>query len=293
MLLIISFGILTTIAWGVADIFIASSTKTIKPVFAAVLVNCLGAILFGLYYLLFVRQPVLPDFSGILLSAGAGVFIALASTFFFIGLHQGPVGIVSAISSTYPAVTLLIAIGIFGAQLSLQQSIGIGLVLIGVATASGLFSKTQQRKPNIGTSGPLFALLASCCWGVGYGLLAEGIRLLGWQVASLFQFSVLLVCYLVLGLSIKRRYGMDRITLFSSIKNPFILGAALTQQTGSILLNIGLGLDSTGGSIMVALSACYPVLTMVLAFIYFEERVSFIAMAGGLLAVLGILTLSL
>jgi drug/metabolite transporter (DMT)-like permease len=65
------------------------------------------------------------------------------------------------------------------------------------------------------------------------------------------------------------------------------------QQTGATLLNLGLSLDDTGGSVVVALSACYPVFTILLAFLYFKERVSPIALAGGLLGIVGIVTISI
>ena len=47
------YGILAAINWAVADIFIAQSTKTIRPIIAAAAVNLLGAIAFGVYYVIF------------------------------------------------------------------------------------------------------------------------------------------------------------------------------------------------------------------------------------------------
>jgi drug/metabolite transporter (DMT)-like permease len=67
------------------------------------------------------------------------------------------------------------------------------------------------------------------------------------------------------------------------------------QQIGATLLNVGFSIDKTGGSIVVALSACYPILTIILAFLYFyfKERASPIALAGGLLGIVGIVTISI
>jgi drug/metabolite transporter (DMT)-like permease len=121
MLPLLLTGIGTAAAWGLADIFIAQSTKNIKPVLAAALVNSLGAPLFTLYYLLFVRETVRLSAAGTWFSIAAGTLIAIAAIFFFIGLHRGPVGIVIAISSTYPAITLIMAISIFGVSVSGRQ----------------------------------------------------------------------------------------------------------------------------------------------------------------------------
>ena len=116
------------------------------------------------------------------------------------------------------------------------------------------------------------ALLAALTWGIGYGLLAEGVKLLGWQAASLVQFSVLAVCCLLLILFTRKRYETNFSTIESSIKNPFILGSAITQQAGAVLLNIGLSGDETGGSIIVALSSCYPVLTTIMALLSLQGK---------------------
>lgn len=286
------FGISTAVSWAIADIFIAQSTKTIKPVYAAALVSLLGATLFVLYYLLFIQIPVPANILGVVWSALAGFFISIAAVFFFKAIHQGPIGLVSALSSTYPAVTLVMAISIFNATLSTQQSVGFAMVIAGVVGAAG-FHATGSNKTSSATTGTWMALLAALTWGIGYGLLAEGVKLLGWQAASLVQFVVLAVCCLLLILLTRKRYKIDFSTMESSIKNPFIIGSAITQQAGAVLLNIGLSSDVTGGSIIVALSSCYPVLTTIMAYFLYGERIPLLALAGGSLAIAGIVVLSI
>ena len=286
------FGITTAISWAVADIFIAQSTKTFKPVYAAALVSLLGATMFVIYYLLFIQIPVPANILGVVWSALAGFFISIAAVFFFKAIHQGPIGLVSALSSTYPAVTLVLAISIFSATLSTQQSVGFAMVIVGVVAAAG-FHASGSNKTKSSSTGTWMALLAALTWGIGYGLLAEGVKLLGWQAASLVQFSVLAVCCLLLIVFTRKRYETSFSTIESSIKNPFIIGSAITQQAGAVLLNIGLSGDETGGSIIVALSSCYPVLTTIMAYFLYKERIPLLALAGGALAIAGIVVLSL
>ena len=113
------------------------------------------------------------------------------------------------------------------------------------------------------------------------------------MAASLIQFATIaLFCFLYIVKTRKLDHsGSDNI--LTPMFNPFVLGAALTQQTGAVLLNIGLGGDAAGGAITVALSACYPVLTAILAFFLFNERISKIVLFGGLLAIGGIVVLLL
>ena len=289
---ILIYGILTAVSWAFADIFIAQSTKTIRPVVAAAFVNLIGSIFFGLYYILFIRQSIPPDFSGIIWSSLAGLFIALASGFFFIALHKGPIGIVSALSSTYPAMTLVIALAIFGATIDTKQALGFSMVIVGVVATAGLHATTGAGRSYAGSgTGP--ALLAAAGWGIGYGFLAEGVRHLGWEAASAVQFGVLAICCLVFLLHSQIKERESASIFKAALLNRFILGAAVTQQIGAILLNIGLSGDTTGGSIIVALSACYPVLTSIMAFILFNERVPIPALIAGALAISGIIVLSL
>jgi drug/metabolite transporter (DMT)-like permease len=287
-----SYGILAAVSWAVADIFIAQSTKTVRPVIAAALVNLIGAILFALYYLLFIRQQIPANFVGLAWSSLAGLCIALASAFFFIALHKGPIGIVSALSSTYPAITLAVALSIFGANIHSAQVLGFLMVIIGVVGTAGLHSHNTGRNAGTGL-GTWPALAAALLWGIGYGFLAEGVNVLGWEAASAVQFIVLAVSCLVFLLVLLRKESQTTSVIKASLRNWFIMGAAVAQQFGAIFLNVGLSGDVTGGSITVALSACYPVLTTIMAFYIFKERIHIFTMIAGAVAIAGIVILSL
>ena len=286
------YGILAAINWAVADIFIAQSTKSIRPIIAAAAVNLFGAMLFGLYYVLFVRHEIPPDFVGIAWSSLAGLFIISASIVFFIALNKGPIAIVSALSSTYPAVTLLLALTAFGATIDTTQAFGFIMVITGVVATAGLHSNGTARQLTM-TSGTWPALLAALFWGIGYGLLAEGVKLIGWEAASVIQFGILAICCLLILYTLGQKDSGNTMFIKACARNPFILAAAVTQQLGAILLNIGISGDTTGGSITVALSACYPVLTTIMAFYIFKERVRMAALFAGALAIAGIVVLSI
>jgi drug/metabolite transporter (DMT)-like permease len=136
-------------------------------------------------------------------------------------------------------------------------------------------------------------LLAATFWGIGYGLLAEGVKLIGWQAASVIQFGILSICCLLILYILGQKDFRNIVFIKACARNPFILGAAVTQQLGAILLNVGISGDTTGGSITVALSAFYPVLTTIMAFYIFKERVRMAALLAGALAIAGIVVLSI
>lgn len=285
------YGIFAAISWAFADIFIAQSTRTIKPVIAAALVNFIGAFFFGLYYLFVNHQEIPVDPVGILWSSLAGACIALASVFFFTALHKGPIGIVSALSSTYPAVTLALALSVFDAVISSTQILGFVMVIVGVVATAGLQSHGSMQKTGRAL-GTWPALMAAMMWGIGYGFLAEGVTLLGWEAASAVQFGVLAACCILFLAVLWLKDQQNMLYVKACLKSKAIMGAAVTQQLGAVLLNIGLSGDITGGSIIVALSACYPVLTAIMAFFIFKERIPIPALIAGALAIAGIIVLS-
>src|SRR5688572_20426528 len=145
-LLAVLFGLGTALSWGVADFYGAKASKAVNPILAAFFVQLVGAILFTLLYFLILRPqtPITPE--GLLYGAAAGVFMTFGLAAFYKGLQIGPVSIVSPIGAAYPLITTLIVV-IFGATLTALQFAGIGLIIAGVAAASGLFSvKPGERR---------------------------------------------------------------------------------------------------------------------------------------------------
>ncbi|MFD0587340.1 DMT family transporter [Paenibacillus sp. GCM10027627] len=292
MIQLLLFGVSTALLWSFADIFIARATVTVKPVLAAGIVNIGGALLYALFYMLTVNDRTTLEISGIIYGLGGGAFIAFASMFFFVALARGPIGISSAISSTYPAGTLPLAVFLFGASIQLPQVLGVAMVAIGVALASGLLSKRDGAKRQKGASGPVMALFAAAGWAVGYALLAESVALIGWRAATLFQMAAVGFIFVVVLIARHNSIASSEFGLRSAIRNKWVIGAMLTQLAGGLLLNIGLEYDTSGGSIIVAVSACYPILTTAYAYFYLHERVPATSMLGGLLGIIGVVVLS-
>ena len=71
--------------------------------------------------------------------------LPLQQYFFFKAIHQGPIGLVSALSSTYPAVPLVLAISIFSATLSSRQGVGFAMVIVGVVAAAGFHASDPNK----------------------------------------------------------------------------------------------------------------------------------------------------
>jgi drug/metabolite transporter (DMT)-like permease len=132
----------------------------------------------------------------------------------------------------------------------------------------------------------LYALTAAVCWGI-WGVLAKGPsrELSGWMTQILFTFA-LVPSAILAGCSKQVRVGSDKPRgLFWGLVSGLIAAA------GNIFFYLALeaGADT---SIAVPLTNIYPLVTIFIAWIWFNERLNLIQAAGILIAVGAIVLLS-
>jgi drug/metabolite transporter (DMT)-like permease len=168
--------------------------------------------------------------------------------------------------------------------------IGIALIVPGIMVASGLHSITREDR-RIG-KGPMFALLASFLWGIGYTLLDRSVELVGWQTTTLVQaFVMTLIIGCVLWRNC-RRSGIHAQQVLTMARSPLTIGAGVLQMCASLVINVGLAYDTSSGAIVMATSSCYPAITTLLAIRHFRERTGIISLTGAGVAILGVALLS-
>lgn len=289
-LLAILLGLGAGIGWGFSGFFDAKASKTVGPLTAAFLINCLIAVLYTVVFLLVWRGHFISTPDGLWLAAGSGVAITIGALSYFKGLSIGPVSLVSPMSSSYPLVTTLLAVFVFNARLSLQQACGIVLIVSGIMIVTGLIKPQQLRA--LESRGPLLGFGAAVGWGIGYTLLAQAVHQIGWQSATLIEFCAMALAFgfciplvnsgrFVALTSVKAGLGNKNVLLASSIA----LGAALS-------FNIGLSHDSASGVIVATLSACYPILTVLLALRKLGESIALMPLLGAACSIAGVLVIA-
>ncbi len=132
----------------------------------------------------------------------------------------------------------------------------------------------------------LYTLTAATCWGI-WGVLSKGPsrELSGWMTQMLFTFA-LVPSVIFAALSTNVRVGTDKPRgLFWG----FVSG--LIAAAGNIFFYLALeaGADT---AIAVPLTNIYPLVTIVLAYFLFKERLNLIQGGGILIAVAAIILLS-
>jgi drug/metabolite transporter (DMT)-like permease len=196
------------------------------------------------------------------------------------GMAIGVVSVVSTIAATGPIVPIGVGL-VLGERPSALQLVGIVMTLAGIALLA------FDRRPQAGgklVPGVGLALLAA----LAFGVFLVAIRYASrpdplWGVLATRGGSVLAL--LLLGLAFRSRIRVAR----SDLPSLFTVGVLDVSADVFFAFATTIGLLS----IVSILSSLYPVATVILARIVLKERMARLQQAGIVLALAGVLSISL
>ncbi|MBO0678123.1 DMT family transporter [Mycolicibacterium sp. S2-37] len=286
---IFAIGVFAAVALGIADFFGARASKDIGPITAAFFVQVVGTVAFCVWYLgSGTGMPDIPATTWAYAIAGALLMGAGMCTL-YLAFEIGPVSLASPLSAAYPLVTAAVGVMFFHAALSVAECVAVVVIVLGIMAASGLLG--VERAERTISVGPRMALLTTLFWGLAYPLLGRAIETAGWEAITLIQLTAMVP---VLGAMLIARRTQERVTstlVAQSLRSPVVYAAGVLQMLAVLAINIGFGLDQAAGTMVVATSAAYPVITMLLALRHFDEHADRLALAGAGLTVAGVLAL--
>lgn len=282
-------GFMAAVAWGICDFWAAKASKAVGPVTSVIAVNSIGLAVFAFSYFLTGHDGTFGRDAWYAVGAGVAQGVGLIS--FFHALKVGPVSLVSPLSSAYPLVTIVCMLLFFQADMSPLQVLGVGIVMLGILAASELFSVKQSER-RLG-KGPTLALVTAGAWGLAYTLMSQALRTLDWQTASLVQITFIFLTCAILAPTVKGGEKVFTRANLRSFANVFIIGAGVLQMFGMVIINVGIEQDADLAPVVAAVSACYPVLTILLALKHFKEDFKLIPLGGAVVTIVGVVLLSL
>lgn len=285
-------GLVAGIGWGFSGFYDAKASKHIGPLNASLLINCFVAVGFAIIYLAFLSQGHTFDLAGMWYAIASGVVITIGALCYFKGLALGPVSLVSPLSAAYPLVTTLIAMVIFHAVPTAFQFGTICMIMFGVLAASGILNIKHIDRRKV-EKGPLLGLVTALAWGLGYALASQAISRLGWQLGSVIEFTAMALAFGVFVPFLVPERRLPLRALKQGITNKYVLLSGSISLCAALALNIGLSRENSSGAIVATLSACYPVLTVLLARRSFNEKVALIPLVGAFVSIAGVILLSL
>lgn len=281
----IIFGLSAMVAWGLMDFLAVYTCKHLGNYKTLLWSQLFGFLLLMLAYFFF-GAPI-PIDSSLLILVIDGLAVLIGYVYFYKALENGLVSVASPISSMWAAVAVIMGAIILHERLSTLQIIAIVLVILGCALVSGdikeLF-KIGERKLEVGVKEGLVAMLA---WGSMVVFVTPIIREIGWFM-PLFVARIATVVSLFLFMKVRK------IEMKFEPKKIFLVILILTgvmDVFGFIALNMGL--SKYPASLITPITAAYPLVTAVLAYIFYKERLVLNQYIGILGIIAGLIILSL
>jgi drug/metabolite transporter (DMT)-like permease len=279
------FGLFAALGWGLADFFGALAGRRIGAI-SAVLAGQLLSAFFITAVLLATGESLQPLRADIWLVVLNGAMAALAYTTHYKALELGPVAVVSPIGAGYAVVGVALAVLILGERPSGLALVGAGIAVLGVALVSTDLKKLRHGIENR-LPGLPWAIVASVSFGVAGFLLGWIADRAGW-IPGLWGSRVSQIVFFLPLVFVFRRE-------LSRVRIGFGLWIALLAGAADIVGVVAFSAGSERGlnSIVLAASAVFPLIAVVLSVIFFEERLVANQVLGIALVVGGLLLLGL
>lgn len=279
------FGLSAAVGWGLADFFGALSGRRIGA-FAAVFSGQLLSAVFMTGVLVFSDESIASLAPHVWLVILNGAFAAFAYVTHYKALELGPVAVVSPIGAGYAVVGVGLAMLILGERPGALALTGAAIAVVGVALVSTDLKKLrdgiEQQLPGL-----WWAIAAAIGFGVAGFMLGWISQRAGWIPGLWGSRVAQVVFYLPLIPLFRKELSSVRPGLGLMIA--FLAGAA--DVVGVVSYSIGSTKDFI--SIVIAASAVFPLIAVVLSILVFGERIVANQVVGIGLVVGGLLLLGL
>jgi drug/metabolite transporter (DMT)-like permease len=259
------------LSWGVGDFLGGLASRRLQVLTVLAVSQAIG--LAGVALWVVAAGDPFPGVVELMPAAGAGVAGLVGLAALYRGLAVGAMGIVAPISAASPLVPLAVDAA-RGTTPAALQWVGIGLVLTGIVTLSREPASADGRL----AAGVGLALLAA----LGFGLFVVGLdagadESAPWAVVAARTASVAIAVVAALALSVSLRPPRGLL--------PLLVGIGVFDTAANVFVAFATTHGSAG--IVAVLSALYPVVTVLLARIVLDERLSGARRVGGVVALAG------
>lgn len=280
----ILFGIIAMLSWGVADFFAAKSVRKSSVFKTYFWIQAIGLAVYSLIFLLFFEFPAisLVTFGIILITAFLGI---TSVTSFYKGLQIGIVSIISPIAASYAVVTVILSLIFLNETITAFQAIGISFVIFGAILASFKFHDLIRLKVKKVAAGVKYAVFTMLGWGVFMALMDVLVSGLGWFLPILLIVTVEIFYLLAYSGITKKSVSFPKnIALF------VILAGVLEVIA---FLSFGFSITSEDVAIVAPIISAFPVITIILARIFFKEILELNQKIGIVAVLVGLILLSM
>jgi drug/metabolite transporter (DMT)-like permease len=270
------FGIGAALAFGGGDFTGGLASRRIAGITVVAVAQAVGFVL--LLGFLLADGSAMPDAGSLLLAVAAGAFGGIGLLALYRGLAMGSMGVVTGISGVGSvALPLVIGWALGRAPVAPLQWLGVVVAMASIGAASGATrAGVRPRAVVLGSAAALFFGL----WFVLLDLAAGSST--AWPLVVSRGSATILIG----GMALARRQfdGVGRGW-------PLMVGAGTLDVAGNAGYVLSRAVIPVG--VAAALAGLYPVVTMILARVVLRESLPALGMAAVVLAVAGIVLISL
>ena len=258
-------GLLVMLCWGCSDFMLSIPIRkigTLKSMLARNIMTIILTIPVAVYLFFADRMSVtLPGFFIILTSS---FLFTLAYYFFMRGFEIGSLSVVSPIGGAYSAVTVFLALVFLGESLSAMKLIAIVLMISGILFTSTDIAKIKNIRSQKGIKEALLAMI-----GFGVSMFILGFVSKQMDSLTLFVYVTFTQAPFFIMLSLLKGGTLSRRDL------NFKLSLILVIQP--IIVNFGwffyiYGISQDLVSVVTPISSLLPGVTVILALIFYKEK---------------------
>lgn len=281
----IIFALIALLSWGLAEFYIQKSSRKIGVWKVLFSVGVIGFIAL----LPFVKNEIIALEAGdILLLAILGMIIFSAAFFNFAALKKGKISIVEPLIGMELPLTVALSIGLGRERLTITQSLLIVVIFIGLLMVITMHHKHLHQTRRTVEKGVMLAVAGAICLALTNFLVGVSSRQISPLMVIWFAHTELAIICAIYLMYTKKFYAM-MVDLRSHLES------TLAQ---SALYNLGwlafaFATTTIATSVVTAISESYIVLGVILGIFVNREKLKRHQIVGLIIAIGGILALSL
>ncbi|MCL5113906.1 MAG: DMT family transporter [Patescibacteria group bacterium] len=282
----IVFAFISFFGWGIGSFAETVVARRLQPYSFALWGFILSSLALSFYAPFVIKNLNGLTFDLLIFIAITGILgLFLGTIVFYEALRIGNRALVGTIAQSFPAVTVLVSTLFLGERVSVQQAIAIVVIFTGLMLSS-LSLRAIRTKNIFSDKGVLLAFVPMICWGVWFALLKIPIGRIGWfwpNYLTLLLFPLLFLYTKIRKIPIQKpTINRAFIPLIA-----FIVFIRIAELSYNFAISKGLV------TIVAPIAGANPILFIILAFIFFKDKITKQQIAGIIVTLFGIVLLSL
>ena len=279
-------GIAGMFGWGIYDFLggvYAKQIGSFKSLFWSQLAGLVSILLLLFVFATNFNIPILI----ILLLPLAAIFYSAGYLFFFKGFELGNISTVAATMNLWPVFTMLVAYTFMGQRLTITQTLGVFMILIGVTLASLNWSEIKDKGFQL-SSGVKETVAGAFFFGIYWNVSEIISEEIGWLLTTLFIKLGIIAFLLIFSSIINRELNLSQ----ASTKTKWIVLLMGIIEAGAVaIVNYGL---TIGDAILITpIASALSIVTITLAVVFLKDKITSLQGFGIAAAIIGIIVTAL